>query len=102
MSRIDFRIAQEDSSLFTSDKKYLVTSCFFNCGRFVRKFSKQSITFSKIQKQIKCEITNSGSPNVTYQQSANRTYTDPQTTVPSFDGTPVSDFDIDDVWEETG
>ena len=70
-------------------------------------FSKQSITFGKIQKQINCEITNSGSPNFTYQQSADGIYTDPQTTVPSLDGTPVSDFDIDDsllddVWEETG
>ncbi|RVW47220.1 hypothetical protein CK203_070182 [Vitis vinifera] len=74
-------------------------------NRFVHMFSEQNITFGKIQKQIKCEITNSGSPNVTYEQSAVSTFTDPQSTVPSFDETPASDFDIEnfslDVWEET-
>lgn len=74
-------------------------------NRFVHMFSEQNITFGKIRKQIKCEITNSGSPNVTYEQSAVSTFTDPQSTVPSFDETPASDFDIDnfslDVWEET-
>lgn len=68
-------------------------------------FSKQSINFGKIQKQIKCEITNSGSPKVSYQQTADKTYTDPQSTVPSFDGTLSSEFDVgdsSDVCEETG
>lgn len=92
-----------DFSLYL--KTIFVDCMFFNHARFVHMFSKRSLAFGKIQKQIKCEVVKSGSSNVTYKQSPDSAKTDPQSRVPSFDESPTSDFDIDnlssDVWEET-
>lgn len=69
-----------------------------DANRFIQIFSTQSITFGKIQKKIKCELTNSFSPN-SVQQSA---HTTPQLRIPVLEEDPAADFDmVDSSWEET-
>ncbi|KAA8533101.1 hypothetical protein F0562_033366 [Nyssa sinensis] len=75
-------------------------------NRFVQMFSRQSITFGKIQKQIKCEIMNLDSLSSAYEQSNDGTYNAPQLEVLSLERDPPdADFDMDhpspDSWEET-
>lgn len=69
-----------------------------DANRFIQIFSTQSITFGKIQKKIKCELTNSFSPN-SVQQSAHAT---PQSRIPVLEEDLAADFDmVDSSWEET-
>ncbi|KAK9277083.1 hypothetical protein L1049_006622 [Liquidambar formosana] len=67
-----------------------------DANRFIQIVSKQSITFGKIQKLIKCEITNSRSPDSTSEQSTDDTYTSPQVTDPALEADSPTDFDIVD------
>lgn len=59
-------------------------------------FSQQSITFGKVQKQIKCEMVNSRVSKSALQQSAESTYTAPQPIIPALEGYQSADSDIDD------
>lgn len=74
-----------------------------DANRFVKTFSRQSISFGKIQKQIKCEIMYSKSPTSAYEQSSDRSYSAPQLVFRSLGEGSDADFDIDgtspDSWE---
>ncbi|XP_059656002.1 uncharacterized protein LOC132303004 [Cornus florida] len=63
-------------------------------NRFVQAFSGQSITFGKIQKQIRCEMMNPNSPVHANEQSPDGTFNVPQLPILSLDS--GSDFDVDD------
>ncbi|KAM7464597.1 hypothetical protein LguiA_032718 [Lonicera macranthoides] len=58
-------------------------------NRFVQIYSKESIAFGKVRKQIKCEIVNSSSLDSASQQSVNKTARGPQLAVLSSEKTPV-------------
>ncbi|KAM7468615.1 hypothetical protein LguiB_016177 [Lonicera macranthoides] len=57
-------------------------------NRFVQIYSKESIAFGKVRKQIKCEIVNSSSLDSASQQSVNKTARGPQLAVLSSEKTP--------------
>lgn len=67
-------------------------------------FSRQSIMFGKIQKQIKCEIMDSQSPNPAHVQSTDIPYTVSHLAVLDLEGDRNRDSNMDDSslnsWEE--
>ncbi|KAK2996707.1 hypothetical protein RJ639_026663 [Escallonia herrerae] len=64
-------------------------------NRFVEIFSRQSITFGKIQKQIKCEIVDSSSQNPVYKQSVDRPDRTPRLAVLSLGKNLNADTDME-------
>ncbi|KAF5741043.1 hypothetical protein HS088_TW10G00038 [Tripterygium wilfordii] len=64
--------------------------------RFIHSFSGQSIVFGKMQKQIKCEIVNSSSPNSVSENFAKNTYDEPKPVVPSLEQEPYIVLDVDE------
>ncbi|KAK2985328.1 hypothetical protein RJ640_029472 [Escallonia rubra] len=64
-------------------------------NRFVEIFSRQSITFGKIQKQIKCEIVDSSSQNPAYKQSVDRPDRTPRLAVLSLGKNLNADTDME-------
>ncbi|KAJ8569841.1 hypothetical protein K7X08_006418 [Anisodus acutangulus] len=63
--------------------------------RFVKMFSGRSISFGKIQKQIKCEMINPGSPKSTTIQSVDEIKYAPEQEIPDLHGHLDDDFDTD-------
>ncbi|XP_060214368.1 uncharacterized protein LOC132641404 [Lycium barbarum] len=63
--------------------------------RFVKMFSGQSISFGKIQKPIKCEMINPGSPKSTTIQSVDEIKYAPEQEIPDLYGDLGDDFDTD-------
>ncbi|KAL5826591.1 hypothetical protein ACOSQ4_018388 [Xanthoceras sorbifolium] len=77
----------------------------FSYGRFTQIFSKQSISFGKIQKQIKCEMMNSTSSKFVDEHSADSAYNNVELTAPGLEEEPDADSNVDydtsDSWMET-
>ncbi|XP_059316582.1 uncharacterized protein LOC132067390 [Lycium ferocissimum] len=63
--------------------------------RFVKMFSGQSINFGKIQKPMKCEMINPGSPKSTTIQSVDKIKYTPEQEIPDLHGDLGDDFDTD-------
>ncbi|KAH0675278.1 hypothetical protein KY285_023079 [Solanum tuberosum] len=63
--------------------------------RFVQMFSGRSISFGKVQKQIKCEMINPGSPKSTTTQSVDKIKYVPEKDIPNLHGDQDDDFDTD-------
>ncbi|KAL3337113.1 hypothetical protein AABB24_029659 [Solanum stoloniferum] len=63
--------------------------------RFVQMFSGRSISFGKVQKQIKCEMINPGSPKSTTTQSVDKIKNVPEKDIPDLHGDQDDDFDTD-------
>ncbi|KAH7570204.1 hypothetical protein JRO89_XS05G0067500 [Xanthoceras sorbifolium] len=72
--------------------------------RFTQIFSKQSISFGKIQKQIKCEMMNSTSSKFVDEHSAHSAYNNVELTAPGLEEEPDADSNVDydtsDSWME--
>ncbi|KAL5828963.1 hypothetical protein ACOSQ3_018431 [Xanthoceras sorbifolium] len=72
--------------------------------RFTQIFSKQSISFGKIQKQIKCEMMNSTSSKFVDEHSADSAYNNVELTAPGLEEEPDADSNVDydtsDSWME--
>ncbi|XP_015884219.3 uncharacterized protein LOC107419902 [Ziziphus jujuba] len=68
-------------------------------NRFIQMFSRQSISFGKVQKEIKCEIVKSQISDSAIEQSADRTYTEE---VPEVEGYQNGLSDMDDSSLEMG
>lgn len=64
--------------------------------RFVQNFSGQSISFGKIQKQIKCNVMNSNSANLAGEQSEDETDSTPGQAAIGLDEASDSDIDVED------
>lgn len=64
--------------------------------RFVQMFSGRSIAFGKVQKQIKCEVINPGSPKSTTKQSVDEIKYPPEQEMPDLhEDQDDADFDTD-------
>lgn len=63
--------------------------------RFVQMFSGRSISFGKVQKQIKCEMINPGSPKSTTTQSVHKIKHVPEKDIPDLSRDQDDDFDTD-------
>ncbi|KAK6788972.1 hypothetical protein RDI58_012771 [Solanum bulbocastanum] len=63
--------------------------------RFVQMFSGRSISFGKVQKQIKCEMINPRSPKSTTTQSVDKIKYVPEKDIPDLHGDQDDDFDTD-------
>ncbi|XP_015076783.1 uncharacterized protein LOC107020797 [Solanum pennellii] len=63
--------------------------------RFVQMFSGRSISFGKVQKQIKCEMINPGSPKSTTTQSVHKIKHVPEKDIPDLPRDQDDDFDTD-------
>ncbi|KAH7570232.1 hypothetical protein JRO89_XS05G0072100 [Xanthoceras sorbifolium] len=72
--------------------------------RFTQIFSKQSISFGKIQEQIKCEMMNSTSSKFVDEHSADSAYNNVELTTPGLEEEPDADSNVDydtsDSWME--
>ncbi|KAL5552954.1 hypothetical protein UlMin_040355 [Ulmus minor] len=65
--------------------------------RFAQMFSRRSITFGKLQKQIKCEMMNSGKSDSNVESSADKiAYAVPQLTVHGLEAEQSADSNLDD------
>ncbi|XP_031258267.1 uncharacterized protein LOC116116311 [Pistacia vera] len=64
--------------------------------RFVQIFSRQSISFGKIQKQIKCELMNSNSSNDVHEHSVDSPSSDTELKVADLEDDPDADLAVDD------
>ncbi|KAF2325357.1 hypothetical protein GH714_027074 [Hevea brasiliensis] len=70
--------------------------------RFVQQFSGQNVAFGRIQKQIKCVMTNSHSSISSDDESADSSYSGSNLMVPAPEEDKSSHFDMDDSsFEET-
>lgn len=80
-----------------------IWTCLFTChGRFVQLFSWQSVAFGKIQKQIKCKLTNLNSSRSFDDESAGSFCSNQPLIVPDLEGDLNADFRIDNSsFEET-
>lgn len=65
-------------------------------------FSRQNVTFGKIQKQIKCEMVNSKVSESALEQSSENSSSAPQPIVPEFEGYQSADFEMDDSSPDIG
>ena len=69
-------------------------------------FSRQSISFGKIQKRIRFEMMTSKSPRSMYRESANGNYSAPRLVEHCLGEVSDADFDVDntslDSWEQIG
>lgn len=63
--------------------------------RFVQMFSGRSISFGKVQKQIKCEMINPGSPKSITIQSVDEIKYAPEQEIPDLHGDLDDNFDTD-------
>lgn len=75
---------------------FYVSSGLFCHVRFVQNFSGQSISFGKIQKQIKCNVMNSNLANLANKQSDDETDCAPGQAAISLDEASDSDIDVAD------
>lgn len=64
--------------------------------RFVQIFSRQMISFGKIQKQIKFELMNSNNSKSVHKDSADSPYSDTELKVSGVEDDPNADWDVDD------
>ncbi|XP_015582211.2 uncharacterized protein LOC8281932 isoform X1 [Ricinus communis] len=71
-----------------------------DADRFVQQFSGQSIVFGRIQKQIKCMMTNGHSSNSSDDESASSFYSDSNLTVPALEADIDANADMDDSCSE--
>ncbi|XP_057494835.1 uncharacterized protein LOC130779959 [Actinidia eriantha] len=77
-----------------------------DANRFVQMFSRQSISFGKIQKRIRFEMMTSKSTRSVYRESANGNYSAPRLVEHCLGEVSDTDFDVDntslDSWEQVG
>lgn len=84
----------------------LCSSNVYLChGRFVQAFSRQSITFGKVQRQIKCEIMNPHSPISADGESVNETSVAAASRHMDLDGEsvnePAASSEVDDSFSDS-
>ncbi|GFY88326.1 hypothetical protein Acr_06g0002660 [Actinidia rufa] len=77
-----------------------------DANRFVQMFSRQSISFGKIQKRIRFEMMTSKSTRSVYRESSNGNYSAPRLVEHCWGEVSDADFDVDntslDSWEQVG